>query len=65
MFVRSGGTLPVVTMFQELLGAPVVMMGFSPPDDRAHGPNERFWLDGFYRGIETSVHFMQELATPP
>ncbi len=61
-FVRGGGTLPVVTQFRELLGVPVVMMGFGPADDRAHGPNERFWVDGFYKAIETSVAFMQELA---
>jgi acetylornithine deacetylase/succinyl-diaminopimelate desuccinylase-like protein len=62
VFVRSGGTLPIVGMFKDILGVPVVMMGFGLPDDNLHAPNEKLALDSFYRGIDTSIHFMQELA---
>jgi len=62
VFVRSGGSIPVVNEFQEALGAPVVLMGFALPDDRIHAPNEKFHLPNFYRGIETCVWFLQEAA---
>ena len=48
---------PVVTMFQQLLGLPVSMMGFGLPDDNLHAPNEKLHLPNFYRGIDTSIHF--------
>jgi len=63
VFLRSGGTLPVVAMLNKILKAPVIMMGFGLPDDNAHAPNEKLSLDNFRRGINTSLHFMQELAT--
>jgi acetylornithine deacetylase/succinyl-diaminopimelate desuccinylase-like protein len=44
VFLRSGGTIPVVNTFQELLGVPTVLMGFALPDDRIHAPNEKFHL---------------------
>jgi acetylornithine deacetylase/succinyl-diaminopimelate desuccinylase-like protein len=62
VFLRSGGTLPVVAMLNKILKAPVIMMGFGLPDDNAHAPNEKLSLDNFQRGINTSIHFMQELA---
>ena len=65
VFLRSGGTLPVVAMLNKILRAPVIMMGFGLPDDNLHAPNEKFNLDNFYRGINTSIHFMRELASQP
>jgi acetylornithine deacetylase/succinyl-diaminopimelate desuccinylase-like protein len=65
VFVRSGGTLPVVAMLNKILKAPVIMMGFGLPNDNAHAPNEKFSLDYFYRGINTSILFMQALAASP
>jgi len=62
IFVREGGSIPVVVTFQQLLNPPVVMMGFGLVDDNLHAPNEKFYLPNFYRGIETSIHFMQEYA---
>lgn len=61
VFVRSGGSIPVVNEFQELLGAPTVLMGFALPDDRIHAPNEKFHLANFFRGIETCICFLYEL----
>jgi len=63
VFLRSGGTLPVVAMLNKILGVPVIMMGFGLPDDNLHAPNEKLSLDNFYRGITTSIHFMQGLAS--
>jgi acetylornithine deacetylase/succinyl-diaminopimelate desuccinylase-like protein len=57
VYMRGGGTLPIVSDFQDVLGVPVVMMGFGLPDDNAHAPNEKFHLPTFYRGIETLIHY--------
>jgi acetylornithine deacetylase/succinyl-diaminopimelate desuccinylase-like protein len=65
VFLRSGGTIPVVHTFHELLGIPTVLMGFALPDDRMHAPNEKFHLPNFYRGIATSIHFLNEVSTQP
>lgn len=62
VFVRSGGSIPVVNTFQEALGAPTVLMGFALPDDRIHAPNEKFHLPNFYRGIQTCLWFLLEAA---
>jgi acetylornithine deacetylase/succinyl-diaminopimelate desuccinylase-like protein len=60
--IRSGGTIPILSTFQEVLGAPTVLMGFGLADDRIHGPNEKLHIPNFFRGIETSIWFMHRLA---
>lgn len=62
VYMRAGGTLPIVSDFQDLLGAPVVMMGFGLPNDNVHAPNEHLHLPNFYRGIETIIHYLAVLA---
>jgi acetylornithine deacetylase/succinyl-diaminopimelate desuccinylase-like protein len=62
VFLRSGGTIPVVTLLQEKLGIQTVLMGFALPDDRLHGPNEKFHLPTFFKGIATSIAFLDEMA---
>ena len=62
VFVRGGGSLPVVANFIRLLRVPVVMMGFGLPDDNLHSPNEKLNLDHFYGGINTSIHFIDNMA---
>lgn len=57
VYLREGGTLPVVNLFQDILKVPVVMMGFGLPDDALHAPNEKFYLPNFYRGINTVIHY--------
>ncbi|MBN1218430.1 MAG: dipeptidase [Anaerolineae bacterium] len=57
IYLREGGTLPVVSMIHKTLNAPVVMMGFGLPDDNLHAPNEKFHLPNFYRGIETAIQY--------
>ncbi|WP_026443167.1 dipeptidase [Pseudacidobacterium ailaaui] len=62
VFVRSGGSIPVVGDFERHLKVPTVMMGFGLPDDNLHAPNEKFHLANFYRGIESIITFFEELA---
>jgi acetylornithine deacetylase/succinyl-diaminopimelate desuccinylase-like protein len=62
LLVRRGGSIPVVAKFQSILGIETILMGFGLPDDRLHSPNEKFHLPNFYRGIETSIHFMSLLS---
>ncbi len=62
VLIREGGSIPVVEAFQRVLGAPVVLVGFGRPDDRAHGPDERFHLDDLWAGVRTSAHLWDALA---
>jgi acetylornithine deacetylase/succinyl-diaminopimelate desuccinylase-like protein len=62
VFIRSGGSIPIVTDFQDVLKIPSVMMGFGLPDDNLHAPNEKFHIPNFYRGIETICRFFEKLS---
>jgi acetylornithine deacetylase/succinyl-diaminopimelate desuccinylase-like protein len=62
VYMRSGGSIPVVGLFQKHLGIPSVMMGFGLPDDHLHAPNEKFHLPNFYRGIESVARYFTLLA---
>lgn len=62
VFIRSGGSIPVVNTFQEILGIPAVLMGFGLPDDHIHGPNEKFHLPNFYNAIATSIWYLAMAA---
>jgi len=62
VFIREGGSIPVVAAFQKVLGIETILMGFGLPDDRLHAPNEKFHLPNFYKGIETVLHFMDFLG---
>jgi acetylornithine deacetylase/succinyl-diaminopimelate desuccinylase-like protein len=62
VFVRSGGTIPVVNHLREILGIPSVLMGFALPNDGLHAPNEKFHLPTFFKAIATSIHFLTEVA---
>jgi acetylornithine deacetylase/succinyl-diaminopimelate desuccinylase-like protein len=64
VFVREGGSIPVVATFQDVLGIETILMGFGLPDDRLHSPNEKLHLPNFYKGIETVIHFMKFLGAP-
>jgi acetylornithine deacetylase/succinyl-diaminopimelate desuccinylase-like protein len=63
VLLRSGGTIPAVGLFRDLLGIPTVLMGFALPDDGKHGPNERLHLPTFFKAIATSIAFMRGFAT--
>jgi acetylornithine deacetylase/succinyl-diaminopimelate desuccinylase-like protein len=62
VYMREGGSVPVVAEFQNVLHAVPVIMGFGLPDDNLHSPNEKFHLPNFYRGIETVIRFMRQLG---
>jgi acetylornithine deacetylase/succinyl-diaminopimelate desuccinylase-like protein len=62
VFIRSGGSIPIVTDFQDVLKIPSVMMGFGLPDDNLHAPNEKFHIPNFYRGIESIIRFFEKLG---
>jgi acetylornithine deacetylase/succinyl-diaminopimelate desuccinylase-like protein len=61
-FKREGGSVPVVSDFQQTLGVDVVNMGFGLPTDNMHGPNEKLDLLNWYRGIDALIHFFFNLA---
>jgi len=62
VYIRSGGSIPIVGVFDEYLGIPSVMMGFGLPDDNLHAPNEKFHLPNFYRGIEAVARYLEILG---
>jgi acetylornithine deacetylase/succinyl-diaminopimelate desuccinylase-like protein len=63
LYTRAGGSVPVCASFERLLGLPVVLAGFTNPDDNAHAPNESMVLDNYERGIRAIARLWQELAT--
>jgi acetylornithine deacetylase/succinyl-diaminopimelate desuccinylase-like protein len=62
VLVRMGGSIPVMSAFQEALGVEVVAAGFGLPDDRLHSPNEKFDLSQFEGGIKTTSAMLEEFA---
>ena len=62
VFIREGGSIPVVSTFKEVLGLDTILLGLGLPDDNTHSPNEKFNVDDFQRGIETVAHFLNEMA---
>ncbi len=62
VFIRGGGSIPVVATFDRVLGAPTVLMGLGLNDDRLHSPNEKFNLECFEAGVQTATHLWDELA---
>jgi acetylornithine deacetylase/succinyl-diaminopimelate desuccinylase-like protein len=59
---RSGGSIPVIAMFDRVLGAKSLLMGFGLESDAIHSPNENFPLFNFYKGIETIPYFYKYFA---
>ena len=62
VYIRSGGSIPIVSDFQNVLKVPTVMMGMGLPDDNLHAPNEKFHIPNFYRGIESLIRFFSILG---
>ena len=60
VFIRSGGSVPIVGDFANHLGIPTVMMGWGLPDDGLHSPNEKYKISNFYNGIMTIAHFFEQ-----
>jgi acetylornithine deacetylase/succinyl-diaminopimelate desuccinylase-like protein len=60
VFVRSGGSIPIVGDFAKHLKIPTILMGFGLPDDGLHSPNEKYKLANYYAGIMTIAHFFEQ-----
>jgi acetylornithine deacetylase/succinyl-diaminopimelate desuccinylase-like protein len=62
VFNREGGSIPVVSTFQEVLGLPTVLFGVGLPDENAHAPNEKLDVSNFHNGIIASAHLYEEVG---
>jgi len=60
VFIRGGGSIPIVGDFANHLGIPSILMGFGLPDDGLHSPNEKYKLANYYAGIKTIAHFFEQ-----
>ncbi|HLV42683.1 MAG TPA: dipeptidase [Brumimicrobium sp.] len=60
--LRSGGSIPIVALFEQVLGLKTVLMGFGLNSDAIHSPNEHYGLFNFYKGIETIPYFFEEFT---
>ncbi|WP_341841406.1 dipeptidase [Chitinophaga caseinilytica] len=60
--VRGGGSIPIVALFEKILGLKTVLMGFGLDSDNLHSPNEKYGLDNYYKGIETIPYFHKYFA---
>lgn len=60
--VRRGGSIPIISDFEQILGIKTVLMGFGLESDAIHSPNENFSLDIFRKGIEAVVEFHKEFS---
>ncbi len=62
VFCREGGSIPVVSTFQEELGIPSVLFGVGLPDENAHAPNEKLDLNNFHGGVVSAAILYQEIG---
>jgi acetylornithine deacetylase/succinyl-diaminopimelate desuccinylase-like protein len=59
---RTGGSIPIVGTFAQILNVPVLLLGFGLEDDRLHSPNEKFDLPNFYQGIRSVARLLDRLG---
>jgi acetylornithine deacetylase/succinyl-diaminopimelate desuccinylase-like protein len=62
LFIREGGSIPVVTDFKVRLGVDTLLMGYGLPDDKPHSPNEKFRIADYFRGIRVNCKLLEEIA---
>ena len=62
LMIREGGSIPVMSTFQETHGLPSILMGFGLDDDQVHAPNEKFSLSSFHGGTRSVAYLYEELA---
>jgi acetylornithine deacetylase/succinyl-diaminopimelate desuccinylase-like protein len=60
VFIRSGGSIPIVGDLHQHLGIPTILMGLGLPDDGLHSPNEKFRIANYFLGIQTVTHFLEQ-----
>lgn len=63
VFMKEGGSIPIVVDFKEVLGLDTLLIGFGQNDDNIHSPNERFRVTDFERGCKTATYLPFELAS--
>lgn len=63
VYVRMGGSIPVVEWLDEIFNIPIVLLGFGTPEDRLHSPNESFPVDSFVKGMETLVYYWEKVSS--
>jgi acetylornithine deacetylase/succinyl-diaminopimelate desuccinylase-like protein len=59
VFIREGGSIPIVGTFQDCLKTPVLLLGYGLPNDNIHSPNEKFHLRNYFDGIKTTAHLLK------
>ncbi|HEX4131740.1 MAG TPA: dipeptidase [Pirellulales bacterium] len=62
VYIREGGSIPVVSTFKDTLGVDTLLLGWGLNDDNTHSPNEKFCLADFHRGIRASAFLWDELS---
>lgn len=65
VFIREGGSIPIVTSFKEVLGIDTLLLGWGLDDDNTHSPNEKFCLEDFFRGARASAYLWHALSQIP
>ena len=61
-YLYEGGSVPAGATFSDKLGLPVLLLGFTQPDDQAHAPNESMRLDNYEGGLRTLVRYWERLG---
>ncbi len=61
-YLREGGSIPAAATLSHVLRSPLVMIGFTPPDDQAHAPNESMRLDNYEKGVRAAARYWEKLA---
>jgi acetylornithine deacetylase/succinyl-diaminopimelate desuccinylase-like protein len=64
VFIREGGSIPLVTQIHDMFKVPCVLLGFGLPDENAHAPDEHIALENYFGGIKSVALFYEQLATP-
>lgn len=62
VFIREGGSIPVVSSFQQILGIDTLLLGWGRNTDNLHSPDEHFYVKDFHNGVLASTHLWQKLA---
>ncbi|HEX8732293.1 MAG TPA: dipeptidase [Ktedonobacterales bacterium] len=65
VYEREGGSIPIAALFDQVLGAPVALVGAGLPDDNIHAPNEKFHLPNYYHGIRQAARFLDIVGRDP
>ena len=60
IYIRGGGSIPIMSTFKTTLGCDIVFVGFGGPNNNCHGPNENYSLTSFERGIKTLVRLLSQ-----